>query len=87
MKNKRLISAGLITLFLVLMVVKIYGVTDILTLDLVRDRENPESRKKIAEIVLNDAGVSDQYQPEEVMSIRTFYGDLTGDNNEDLLRK
>ncbi|MCQ4727284.1 hypothetical protein NE664_11580 [Anaerotignum faecicola] len=85
MKNKRLISAGLITLFLVLMVVKIYGVTDILTLDLVRDRENPESRKKIAEIVLNDAGVSDQYQPEEVMSIRTFYGDLTGDNNEDLV--
>ena len=60
MKNKRLISAGLITLFLVLMVVNIYGVTDILTLDLVRDRENPESRKKIAEIVLNDAGVSDQ---------------------------
>ncbi len=85
MKNKRLISAGLITLFLVLMVVNIYGVTDILTLDLVRDRENPESRKKIAEIVLNDAGVSDQYQPEEVMSIRTFYGDLTGDNNEDLV--
>ena len=47
MKNKRLISAGLITLFLVLMVVNIYGVTDILTLDLVRDRENPESRKKL----------------------------------------
>ncbi len=83
MGKKKFVPIFLMLLFLILITIKIYAVTEEITFDLVRDRNNPESQKKMAEILLSDAGKADEFSPEEVTDIRVFYGDVSGNSDDD----